>query len=281
VSPTLVSRVALVGAILMFCLTGVSAYLRLAAAGTECEPWPQCYARAPLSKESRPHPVARLCHRLLAAGIGIVVLLLAAAAFAQREERPAQLRFALAIVALTFALAVLGRGTPGAVNPLVAPANLLGGLALLSLLTWVAWDPRWNLVTSRRLRLCVQVALALIALQVIGGALLSTTHGAAACPSLTSCSGDVMALASNGLHRMLGAILLALNVAVGIQLVRAKATPALYAGIALMLLTAAQVALGAGVLTARIELAPALSHNLIAALLLATIVAIERLTAPR
>jgi cytochrome c oxidase assembly protein subunit 15 len=218
---------------------------------------------------------------LLASGIGIVVLLLASAAFAQRKARPAQLRCAIAVVALTFALAALGQGTAGAVNPLVAPANLLGGLALVALLTWLAYDPARPGLAVPGLRVWVLAGLGLMALQIVGGALLSTTHAAAACSSLIACSGDGVAVALNGLHRLFGIILLVVNSAIAVKLFRSKAPAAVYAGAALILLTGVQIAIGAGVLAARVAVPPALWHNLIGAMLLATSVVIERFTAPR
>src|SRR6478609_8566302 len=84
------SRLALVSALLMLCLVGVSAYLRLSAAQLGCQPWPDCYAQGfhqAAPADTQHHPVARLTHRVLASTIGVAVLLLVFASFVCRSQR--------------------------------------------------------------------------------------------------------------------------------------------------------------------------------------------------
>jgi cytochrome c oxidase assembly protein subunit 15 len=276
---TLSARVALVGALLMLCLVGVSAYLRLSAAGLDCEPWPECYAEAAGAAGSQHHPVARLSHRVLASAVGIVVLLIAFAGFRQRAQRRAHFGTGLILVALTAALAVLGRSTPGSTSALVAAFNLLGGLALLSLLTWIALDaPHASATRSAAPRLA-GAALGITALQAIAGALLSTTHAAGECASLIDCGTGSAAGALHLVHRLLGVIVVFTDVALGIWLwrqYRARVIPA-----ALVILPLAQLCAGIALLGASFPLWLALAHNLLAALLLMTAVVSLRTAAAR
>jgi cytochrome c oxidase assembly protein subunit 15 len=275
----LTSRLALVGAVLMLCLIGVSAYLRLSAAGLGCEPWPDCFAQA-ASLEAQHHPIARLMHRILASTIGLVVLLVVFASFGRRSQRAAPFWISLATLALTAALAVLGRVTPAAAGALVGSGNLLGGLALLALLTWIAVDPPDAVrddrsASVRRFQLLSYAALALTVIQVILGALLSTTHAAAACAGLIDCTAALPAASLHMLHRVLAVVLLAVDAVVCVALLRRGRFSQILAS-ALVAAPLIQIGIGVAMLTSQFPLWLALCHNLVAALLIATAVAAAR-----
>lgn len=275
----LTSRLALMGAVLMLCLVGVSAYLRLSAAGLGCEPWPDCFAQA-ANLEAQHHPIARLTHRILASTVGIVVLLVVFASFVRRSQRPAPFWISLAILALTAALAMLGRATPAAAGALVGSGNLLGGLTLLGLLIWLAVDApdaaRHDLSTGvRRLQVLSYVTLALTATQVVLGALLSTTHAAAACPGLIDCETALPVASLHLLHRLLAVILLVVDAVLCVALFRSGGASRILAA-ALIALPIIQIGIGIGMLTSQFPLWLALSHNVVAALLIATAVAAAR-----
>ena len=280
----LTSRLALTGAVLMLCLIGVSAYLRLSAAGLGCEPWPDCFAQA-ASPEAQHHPIARLMHRILASAVGLVVLLVVFASFGRRSQRPAPFRISLATLALTAALAVLGRVTPAAAGALVGSGNLLGGLALLALLTWIAVDAPDAIsddrsASVRRFQLLSYAALALTVIQVVLGALLSTTHAAAACAGLIDCAAALPAASLHMLHRVLAVVLLAVDAAICVALLRRGRFSQILAA-ALVAAPLIQIGIGVGMLTSQFPLWLALSHNLVAALLIATAVAAaRRMTSP-
>ncbi len=273
-SAALTSRLALGGALLMLCLVCVSAYLRLSAAGLDCQPWPECYAQA--THETQPHPVARLTHRLLASAVGIVVLLLVFASFVRRAQRPVQFWMSVALLALTAALALLGRATPGAVSALVSSSNLLGGLALLALMTWIALDAPAAAGRrsggGRRLQLLSYAAVGLTVIQLVSGALLSTTYAATACPVLTGCGAAAPAAALHLLHRLLGMVLLLADGVLAVGLLRKGGSARILAGV-LLALPLIQVAVGVMMATSQFPLWAALLHNLVAALLIATAVA--------
>jgi heme a synthase len=267
------SRLALVSALLMLCLVGVSAYLRLSAAQLGCQPWPDCYAQAfhqAASADTQHHPVARLTHRVLASAIGVAVLLLVFASFVRRSQRPGQFWIALAALALTASLAALGRTTPGTIHPGIASGNLLGGLALLALLTWLAFDAVVAAEHERRLRLPVRLlacaALVLLAAQVFVGAMVSTLGMAAACPDLTECGAGSPAAALHLVHRALAPTLLALGAALCVVLWRAGGFAR---GLASMLLVfaALQIGIGTAMVSLQFPLWLGLLHNLGAALL--------------
>jgi len=57
-APTAMHRIALVCALLVLAIAGVSAFLRLSKVGLGCEPWPACYGQE-LRTLQRGEPLAR------------------------------------------------------------------------------------------------------------------------------------------------------------------------------------------------------------------------------
>ncbi len=275
-------RIALLGAVLMLCVVSVSAYLRLSNAGLGCEPWPECFTQTKqvVGQEAQPHPIARLTHRVLASTVGVVVLLVVFGSFVRRAQRPAEFGVALMVLLLTAGLAALGRATPGSSGALISSGNLLGGLSLLALLTWLGVDVPQQVArdaTKRawRLQLFAYTALALTAIQVLAGALLSTTHSGAACPGLVACEPALASAPLHLLHRVTGVILLVLDSVLVILLLRRGGMPRILVA-ALTVLPIVQIGIGVAMLSTRFPLALALSHNVVAALLVATAVATVR-----
>jgi len=255
---------------MMALLASVSAYLRLSAAGLGCVPWPACYQERSASVERQHHPVARLTHRVLAAGLGILVVVIVFAAVAMRPRRPGVVWAALLALALTVLLAMLGRATPTATGAGVAAANLLGGMAMAALLWWLALHPtpararaherpQWPAITM----------LALVLLQVVLGALISTNRAALACPTLPLCAeadGGVPA-ALHVAHRLLAGALVLAAAVVTIIYARSGGGRSRLA-IAVAALVVVQAAAGATMVGSGFPLGLALVHHAGALLLL-------------
>jgi heme a synthase len=207
----LLRRLALAGVVMMVLLASVSAYLRLSAGGVGCVPWPACYQQA-AAAEAEHHPIARLAHRVLASTLGLVVVMIALTCVCVRPRRPVVIGTAFAALAVTLALAGLGRFTSMTANTsAVALANLLGGMALAALLWWLALRAQGKpgRVTTQS-RWPVNVVAVIVLVQVGLGAFISTTHTAPACPTLPLCvpASDIPAVLQM-CHRVLAIALLA------------------------------------------------------------------------
>jgi len=255
---------------MMALLGSVSAYLRLSAAGLGCVPWPACYQERSAPLERQHHPVARLTHRALAAGLGILVVVIALAAAAMRPRRAAVMWAALLALGLTVLLAILGRATPTATGAGVAAANLLGGMAMAALLWWLALHATPARARAHeRLQWPAITMLALVLLQVLLGALISTNRAALACPTLPLCAeahGGVPA-ALHVAHRILaGALVLAAGV---VATIYARSGGGRFRlAIALAALVVVQAAAGAMMVGSGFPLGLALVHHAGALLLL-------------
>lgn len=293
-------RCAAAGVVLVFAVIVASAYLRLAQAGLGCTDWPACYGPARMTATASPEAptvvaVMRLAHRIAAAGVGFVVIAIAALCLTVRRRDASALRLAGALVASTVFLALLGRATPGTQLPAVTLGNLLGGMTMLALMEWLRLRTSRAVETASRGRASAAtwIGVALIAFGITLGALTSANYAGASCPGFPDCQGKwwpasgifaildpwrpVAALpaaaliadpARQGLHLLhrIGSciVLLYWIVLAAAAWNKGRARAATVAMVVLLLL---QFAVGAAMTVFALPLALAVAHNALAALI--------------
>jgi cytochrome c oxidase assembly protein subunit 15 len=190
--------------VLVFTVIAASAYLRLDQAGLGCTDWPECYGlqlaapgatvKQSVPEQSRVVVLVRITHRLAAAGIGLLIVIIVIACFRTRRNWPEGAAIAAVLVALVLFLAVLGRVTQGSRLPAVTLGNLLGGMAMLALLWWlrlrIAYQARTHHYSrDRRLAFGAWIGLAMLVLQIGLGAMVSAGYAAASCSTVPDCHG--------------------------------------------------------------------------------------------
>lgn len=169
------ARSATAGAVLVFIVLVASAFLRLAQAA---EAWPDAIV------------VVRFAHRIAAAGVGFLVLVIAVVCWSVRRRQPGEAMVAAGLVALTIFLSVLGRATPGSELPAVTLGNLLGGMAMMGLLWWLRLGAReTRLPPVAAASAFCWMGVALLAIQLALGALVSASHAAGSCTTFPDCHG--------------------------------------------------------------------------------------------
>ena len=258
---------------------------------------------------------ARLAHRFTATGVTAVLIALLTVALRQRPRLRRVATIATAGLAIAAALAVIGAVSSEAVRdaplPAVTLANLAGGFTLLALMGWLRQetlaspatalnDPARSAATAPRwLPTLAGVALAALVVQVLLGGWVSARFAGLACPSFPLCGADAppgswrnafnpfaaLALDASGTivrpaalaslhwaHRVVAHVVLLLDAVLAVALYRAKLRG--YA-VAVGALTLAAIALGAASVLNALPLGVVLSHNFVAALLLATLVALN------
>jgi cytochrome c oxidase assembly protein subunit 15 len=289
---------AVVSLALTFVVVVVGAYVRLSDAGLGCPDWPLCYGRAIPDATEDARAWKEMGHRYLAGTLGVVLFVLALAAWRTRQSP----WLATTIAALVVFQATLGKWTVTMLlKPAIVVAHLAGGMALLALLTWFLLG---RLVPAaapeaRSLRSAAATALLVLSIQVLLGGWVSANYAGLACPDLPLCLGEaappmdfanafhiLRELGRTGAgellpqpaltaihwsHRMFALIVL---VTIGWAALRAKSVmPGIAMAIAFLLIL--QFALGVANVAFSLPLALAAAHNAGAAALLVALVVLN------
>jgi cytochrome c oxidase assembly protein subunit 15 len=267
-------RMALGCLLLLVAVTGLSAFLRQHALPADG----QSIVAA-----------ARLGHRIAATSALLLVIAMVVQSLRMKPPPRAARALSLALLALALGLAALGVVTSGARAPAVAMGNLLGGYFMLA-------------IAARLVRPAAVPGLGpaafgvatLLLLQVVSGALLSTTQAGRACSDLAECSALVRGVGwdwhalnpwhdplvagavpqaegapAQLLHRLGSVVVAPLLAWLGVVAVgRGRRRE----GFAVLVLSAVQLALGLVIGSTGLPLVPVLLHNLVTALLLALVV---------
>jgi heme A synthase len=267
------ARVAAIGCALVLAVIVASAYIRLSQAGPG---W------------SGLTGLARIVHRLAASAEALLVVMIVAVCWGVRRTWTGGALTAAVIAGLTVFLALLGIVTAEAQSPAVTLGNLLAGMALLGTLWSLRLQARSAVTPAcSTTALWMWAGVALLALQIALGGLVSAHHAAASCATFPACDGewwpagasfaspdpipeaallaDPARRALHMAHRFGAAILLLYWVALALVLLsRDRATARGAASVSAMLL--AQAALGAIVVASGATVAAAMAHNAWAAL---------------
>lgn len=290
---TLLRTMAIACAVLVLAITSLSAFIRLSRAGLGCEPWPQCQAQVLLEAKQGAVTApggavaaARIAHRITAVGALLLVVAMLMTAYASSPPLARQGRLVVALLGLAVFLAVLGRMTADSRLPAVVLGNLLAGLAMFAV--------SWRLVAATRPAggatppdtAWVRLALALLAVQIMLGGLVSAAHAGSSCPGLAGCDlGAASWQAFNPWHEPdpgaaagAGALLHMAHRAAGILTAIVVGTVGFAAwrrghraGALAVGLVVLELAAGAALVARSTPLALALAHNVLAALLLAAV----------
>lgn len=302
----------------------VGAYVRLTDAGLGCPDWPGCYGKITpmqaaneiaktVAEQGGAHgPVSmqkawnEMAHRYLAGALGLLILAVAIMAWWRRKRLAHTPLLPTALVGLVVFQAALGMWTVTLLlKPVIVTLHLLGGMATLALMTWLALRQlRLAPVDTRRaqqLRPWAAVGLMLLVVQIALGGWVSTNYAALACIDLPTCHGAwlprmdfqhgfqfvrELGMTAAG-DRLPYDALTAIHWThrVGALVVTFYLVPLLFAAgrvtgmrgyaLAAGVLLAAQIALGAANILTGLNLTVAVAHNACAALLLAALVVIN------
>ena len=320
-------RLALAGALLALVVVVLGAWVRLSAAGLGCPDWPGCYGHLTVDSaaqnvdainEAFPHrpfeyhkAIKEMVHRYFASSLGLVILALAGIALSNRKDPRQPVALPVALVGLVILQGLLGMWTVTLLlKPLIVVLHLIGGLSTLSLLAWLAIEPKTRPVHSSRngggLRALATVGLLVLAFQIVLGGWTSSNYAALACPDFPTCQnsywphmdakdafvlwrglgidyeGGVLdhpaRVAIHFVHR-LGAIAAAVILgALSILAWRRGSTPEVRTGGAVLgVALIAQLILGPVMVMRALPLELATAHNAVAALLLLATVRVNRL----
>jgi cytochrome c oxidase assembly protein subunit 15 len=306
-----------------FVVVVVGAYVRLSDAGLGCPDWPGCYgeltphhaqddiAKAVAEQGGTHGPVSlgkawkEMFHRYIAGGLGLVILAITAMAWLQRRELRQSPWLATSLLVLVIFQAALGMWTVTLLlKPVIVTLHLLGGLATLALLAWLALrQEKFKALPPAALWLRPWAALALVIViaQIALGGWVSTNYAALACVDFPTCHGEwlpqmdfrhgfqlvrELGMTAAGTHLSYDAItaihwthrvgaLVTFCYVGGFAWILLRSPGLGRYGAALLTVLLVQVALGIANVLAGLPLAVAAAHNAGAAILLLTMVVIN------
>ncbi len=196
------ARLAIIAFVFALLVVVFGAFVRLSNAGLSCPDWPTCYGKLTWPKHAEDIANANVAyperlvetskawreqvHRFLAGGLVLITFALATMAWQRRTYSRAGFSAAMILPSLILFQAVLGMWTvTWKLMPAVVMGHLLGGMATLSLLAWVAL--RSNGVQLRQFeilsmkRALIIVGIGLLAIQIALGGWTSSNYAALSC----------------------------------------------------------------------------------------------------
>jgi cytochrome c oxidase assembly protein subunit 15 len=309
--------------ILTFVVVVVGAFVRLSDAGLGCPDWPLCYGKLTPSHAAEeigkaeavqpggPVSMAKawkeMFHRYIAKLLGLMIIAIAVLAWMKRRALGQSPWLATALFGAVCLQGAFGAWTVTMMlMPVIVTGHLLGGMTVLSLLTWLsARQLRWPAfapgAAAAWLPRVAPIALAVLVCQIALGGWVSTNYAAMGCPDLPLCKGQLMPpmdfihgfqllrdlgkkadgelltldalTAIHWMHRAGALVVFAVLGWFGSKLLKQGGLRPL--GITLLALLCIQVSIGIAVVALQLPLHLAAAHNAGAALLLMTLVVIN------
>ena len=247
-----------------------------------------------------------MVHRYLATTLGLFILAIFVTAWRKRNEIKVTPWLPTALVFLVVFQGMLGMWTVTLLlKPAIVTAHLMGGMSTLAILTWIT-HRHWgaisgNYLTSKNMRIFVRGALVILLLQIFLGGWTSTNYAALACTDFPTCHGvwipdmdfanafhwvrelgvdaagkplELSAFVAIQWTHRIGALVTFLYLGMlGLRMLHQPQLSRLASIMLLLLLV--QVSLGIANLVLHLPLVLAVAHNMVAALLLVTVVVLN------
>ena len=211
---TWIRRLALIGAMLCFCVVVLGGYTRLSDSGLGCPDWPGCFGHVAPTGSAEHYATAadvrkawiEMIHRYAATTVGLLAVCIAILSIRARREPGVSVGFSFVLVVLVVLQGLLGMLTvTWLLKPLIVTGHLLGGLTTLALFLWLWLSMRARLQpvdgasvyagnrvveSGGRARLLATLALMALTLQVFLGGWTSSNYAAVACPDFPRCQNQ-------------------------------------------------------------------------------------------
>lgn len=303
----------LVTLVLAFCVIVLGAYVRLSDAGLGCPDWPGCYGHMTVPHHEAAHeaypdkpleaPKAwkEMVHRYFAGTLGLLILAIWFMAWRSRGRINQSAGVPTFLLGLVVFQAALGMWTVTLLlKPAIVSLHLLGGMATLATLAWLASQQYARRVSFPALRPFALLGVVVLVVQIALGGWTSSNYAALACTDFPMCQGawwpqvdfghafhllrelgqtadggelPVQALTAIHLSHRIGAVLVFLYLGwLGSKLLK---TQLAFWGRLLLALLLLQVGLGISNVLFGLPLPVAVAHNAGAALLLTTLMVIN------
>jgi heme a synthase len=137
--------------------------------------------------------VKEMLHRYVASSLGLLILVLAGLAYINRHDPNQPVKIPLLLVPLVILQGLLGMWTVTLLlKPLIVVSHLLGGLTTMSLLAWQSMrvDRSTRPAVERNIRKFALIGLIVLGVQILLGGWTSSNYAAVSCPDFPTCQGS-------------------------------------------------------------------------------------------
>lgn len=300
-------KLVLATCLLAFFAVVLSAYARLSDAGLGCTNWPACYEENAMKERQPPQAGAARghtswqwkLHSQVVQLLGIMAIAICGFSWKNRKGSRQSPLLPTLLLGLMVFLAVFGiMAFNHLPRPVIVSVHLAGGIAMLTLLVWIALGQMAAPKTidahdAQKWRAFSWLGIVLLLAQIMLGGWVSSNFAALACTDFPLCKGSLLPpmdfsykfdnsiqplsvenlTAIHWMHRI-GALFVVLYL--GWLSVRAMAVEVLHnIGIAILGLVVLQSLLGIFNVLTSLSLAGAVLHNAVAMLLLVTLVTLS------
>ena len=199
-------KLVLVTCVLAFCAVVLSAYARLSDAGLGCANWPACYEENALKERQPPQAGAARghtswqwkLHGQVVQLLGILAIAVCGLAWRKRRELRQSPLLPTLLVGLMIFMAAFGIWAFGHLpRPVIVLVHLVGGIAMLMLLTWIALRQMAPVAVidsseAQGWRSFVWLGIVLLLIQIMLGGWVSSNFAALACADFPLCQGALL-----------------------------------------------------------------------------------------
>jgi cytochrome c oxidase assembly protein subunit 15 len=197
----------LLAAALAICVVVLGAYVRLSDAGLGCPDWPGCYGHLAVPHSEAAQQVypdkplqahkawKEMAHRYVAGTLGLLILSIFVTAWRGKGRLANSPLLPTMLLGLVVFQALLGMWTVTLLlKPVIVSAHLLGGMATLAVLVWMAarcWGGELSCSpeVAAGVRPWALIGLMVLAGQIFLGGWTSSNYAALACTDFPRCQG--------------------------------------------------------------------------------------------
>ncbi len=171
---------------------GLGAFTRLMDAGLGCPDWPLCYGHmivphSPMIDKYKAW--AEMIHRYFAGFLSILIMAVIALSFFKKYRNRYLMIYSLCLIFLILYQIILGQLTVTLkLMPVIVVGHLLGGFLIVSVLWLIFLNSRFPFIPKRNpISIGVLIGIILLFFQIILGAWTSTQYAALSCPDFPFC----------------------------------------------------------------------------------------------
>ena len=207
-----IKNLSLIGICMAFVVIALGAWTRLVDAGLGCPDWPGCYgfvfwpndeieiaiaeSRFPTYPYDINKAIPEQVHRLFAAALGFIAILLVFLSFEKTKNKSIQ-RWTIFLLILICCQGLFGYLTVSLkLLPIIVTTHLFGGFATLMLLYFIYLKSRnfeiFNQINISNLKVIASIAFAVLIFQIFLGVWTSTNYASLACADFPTCQGSYM-----------------------------------------------------------------------------------------